>query len=155
MSGFEDLFRRAEFDSSLPFITPLTKAAQGRAAKPEVEAAISRGDVASEWAAAVNWQVPPGATAAVAQSLNRTQRAASEDFNDHNDDITGLQVQVGVPATAVVSCCRCPAHLEVAFLGYGDMVRRIEAAGWHVRPSRRLSDWLWCRECRETGRADR
>lgn len=154
MSGFEDLFHRARFDSRLPFITPLPKTTHGEHARLEAEA--SRKDAsASEWATAVDRQVPPGAAAAVAQFLNRTRKTAAEDFNNHNDDIMGLEVRVGVPTTALVSCCRCPAHLEIAFLGYGDMVRRIEAAGWHVRPSRRLSDWLWCRECREAGRADR
>ena len=106
--------------------------------------------VSSQEAAATVLTIPPQAMAAASANTNRDDRAWGT--NDSNTDTVEAEEQVGSLWTDTVSCCRCPAHLEVVFMGYGDRVRRVEAAGWRYKPGRRGEDRAWCRKChREAG----
>ncbi|WP_211253303.1 hypothetical protein, partial [Glycomyces tenuis] len=83
-----------------------------------------------------------------AASANTDRDDRSWETNDRNTDIVEVEEQVGALRTDTVSCCRCPAHLEVVFMGYGDRVRRVEAAGWRYKPGRCGEDRAWCGKCR-------
>lgn len=85
---------------------------------------------------------PSGAAAA---SGERAYRAI--EIRDHQTDTDDLPEQVGAPRIGSVSCCRCIAQLEVPCMGYGDLVRRAEAAGWHYRPARHGRERAWCPRC--------
>ena len=86
---------------------------------------------------------PP--SGAAAGSGERAYRAI--DIRDHQSDTDELAEQVGAPRTGSVSCCRCLAQLEVPCMGYGDLVRRAEAAGWRYRPARHGRERAWCPRC--------
>lgn len=85
---------------------------------------------------------PSGAAAA---SGERAYRAI--EIRYHQTDTDDLAEQVGAPRTGSVSCCHCQAQLEVPCMGYGDLVRRAEAAGWHYRPARHGRERAWCPRC--------
>lgn len=144
MGGFEEIYRRSSFDSRLPFITPLGDIEHGRTAELRAESAGRIEDAASTWAAGMGWQDPPG-TAVAAQLLNHGRRTTIDDLNN-GTGATGERV--GVPMAVVVSCSLCEARLEVACLGYGDMVRRVEEAGWHIKLGQEeFYDSAWCSKC--------
>ena len=86
---------------------------------------------------------PPNGAAA--DSGGRAYRAI--DIRDHQTDTDDLAEQVGAPRTGSVSCCRCQAQLEVPCMGYGDLVRRAEAAGLRYRPARHGRERAWCPRC--------
>lgn len=73
----------------------------------------------------------------------------------HSDTIDGRDL-VGSRRPVTVSCCLCPAALYLSASGYGEMARRVEAAGWHYTPGLHLHERAWCPECRpNAGRAVR
>ncbi len=47
-----------------------------------------------------------------------------------------------------VSCCLCSGVIRLPASGYGEMARRVEAAGWRYTPGRHLHDRAWCPHCR-------
>ena len=65
----------------------------------------------------------------------------------HTDTVDGRDL-VGSRRRVTVSCCLCPQALRLSASGYGEMARRVEAAGWHYTPGRHLHDRAWCPECR-------
>lgn len=71
----------------------------------------------------------------------------------HTDTACGRNL-VGSRRRVTVSCCLCPAMFHLSTSGYGEMARRVEAAGWHYTPGRHLHDRAWCPQCRpNAGRA--
>jgi hypothetical protein len=55
---------------------------------------------------------------------------------------------VGSRRRVTVSCCLCPSVFRLSASGYGEMARRVEAAGWHYTPGRHLHERAWCPDCR-------
>jgi hypothetical protein len=68
-----------------------------------------------------------------------------EPDSDTIDDGQGL---VGPLRRVTVSCCLCPAAIQLSASGYGEMARRAEAAGWHYTPGLHLHECAWCPDCR-------
>ncbi|MDA1359742.1 hypothetical protein O1R50_08920 [Glycomyces luteolus] len=88
-------------------------------------------------------QLPPE-DASVAEG-GRVYRAV--DIRDYQTDADDLAERVGAPRIGLVSCCLCQAQLKVPCMGYGDLVRRAEAAGWRYRPARCDRARVWCPRC--------
>ncbi|WP_211253047.1 hypothetical protein, partial [Glycomyces tenuis] len=91
--------------------------------------------------------VPPETAAAALINIERSHHDV--EFHDHNSGAEQAGERVGVPRAGSVSCCHCPARLTVSYLGYGDMVRRVEAAGWRYQPARHDRDRAWCPQCQK------
>ncbi len=144
-NGLSDPTAWCSIDANLPFAKPTAPEAKTGGKRETDTPQHCERAAPNPAAAAVDNVVPPNTAAAALVNVERGRQTF--EFYDHNSGAEQARPRVGVPRNDSVPCCRCPARLKVSYLGYGDMVRRVEAAGWRYRPARGDHDRAWCPQC--------
>ncbi|WP_091039478.1 hypothetical protein [Glycomyces harbinensis] len=137
MKDFSDLLARSVFALRLD---PSDTAVDGGDGDPG-----SGGVLAASTGAAAAEAVPPDAAAA--PDLREGGYRAVV-FHQHRSDTVDGPDLVGSGRPVTVSCCLCPGAFRFSASGYGEMARRVEAAGWHYTPGLHLHERAWCPDCR-------
>lgn len=147
MTGFSDLLARSVFVLRLELTDSAVDRGDGG------EGSSERGSAApSDATAAVPATVVPPAAAVASEPCTPDQpeghgyRAVV--FDKPHTGTVDAQGMVEPRHRVTVSCCLCPGVLRLSASGYGEMARRVEAAGWRYTPGRHLHDRAWCPQCR-------
>lgn len=149
MNDFSELLARSAFALRLP---QLNDSAVNRGDGGEGSNVDGASSAPPDAAAAGKVTVPPSSAAASNPNRGDGYRAVVFD-QPHTDTVDGRDL-VGSRRRVTVSCCLCPKVVRLSASGYGEMTRRVEAAGWHYTPGRHLHDRAWCPQCRpNAGRA--
>ncbi|MFB9662912.1 hypothetical protein ACFQS3_24770 [Glycomyces mayteni] len=137
MTGFSDLLARSVFTLRLDLSDAAVDGGDGGPG--------SGGASPASTGAAAADAVPPDAAAA--PDLRAGGYRAVVFHQLRPDTVNGLDL-VGSRRRVTVSCCLCPSVFRFPASGYGEMARRVEAAGWHYSPGLHLHERAWCPDCR-------
>ena len=137
MTGFSDLLARSVFTLRLDFSDAAVDGGDGGLGSGGVPSA-STGAAAAD-------AVPPDAEAAPGSRAGGYRAVVFH--QPRSDTVDGLDL-VGSGRLVTVSCCLCPNVFRLSASGYGEMARRVEAAGWHYTPGLHLHERAWCPACR-------
>ncbi|WP_026924308.1 hypothetical protein [Glycomyces arizonensis] len=152
MTDFSDLLARSVFALRPGLADSAVDRGDGGAGSSEGGSAAP-----SDATAAVPATVVPPA-AAVASEPHASEPCPSDQHDDRgyravvfdkpHTGTVDAQGMVEPRHRVTVSCCLCPGVFHLSASGYGEMARRVEAAGWRYTPGRHLHDRAWCPACR-------